>query len=550
MIRSFTVVAVTLIATAGLSTPLEARQVDVILEADIPSFQANGHRNLVRGSAGALYAAFIDEEANGDRSLRITASTNGGKDWTVLPFVVNDSTSGLDGPWLVNGTSMAIDSAGALHVVWGRYHYPTFFSQHYRKVVPTTQSMSAVVDITAAIGASTSSRTDALAIRVDAEDYVWLVTQGAGSWVDRLVKSTQPTNAALAFSMIGSISSNGNSAQQVKLAIGTQGDVHCVFYNNVNPGLIVHRAYDSVGGTWMSANLTLGDTVGGQDRHPMLAADALGDVHALYAREGTSSPTYEYRKRDGQTGQWGAGVTVASFSSAQLNGSTTHMHAMVCDEATGTVWVTLRDHSAQGEYVMLEKTAAQGAFGSPLELLPPSAVKSQYANAGAVGAMYPSTARTGAEPAFTLRRGAASPFEFVFVDPLGSPVALTYSEGCPGSGGFVPKLTLVSSDIMASGPISFQVADALGGTTCHFFFGVGQSAMPMGGGCLLNIWPILPATFSVPLGGSGPGSGTLILSGVLPSDTSGVTFTSQIFCIDSAGAQGYCNSKGLQISVP
>jgi len=124
-----------------------------------------------------------------------------------------------------------------------------------------------------------------------------------------------------------------------------------------------------------------------------------------------------------------------------------------------------------------------------------------------------------------------------------------FGDGCPGAGGFVPKLTATSYTPSAGTQIGLQLTQALGGSNATFFFGLGQAEIPMAGGCTLNIWPLFPASFVVPLSGAGPGEGAVFLAGILPSDMGGVTFSMQAFIQDPTFAHGFSNTNEIVIAV-
>ncbi|MFG0316929.1 MAG: hypothetical protein ACF8XB_06640 [Planctomycetota bacterium JB042] len=126
---------------------------------------------------------------------------------------------------------------------------------------------------------------------------------------------------------------------------------------------------------------------------------------------------------------------------------------------------------------------------------------------------------------------------------------LPFGDGCPGAGGFVPELTATSYAPAAGTQLGLQLQQGLGGAPATFFFGLGQSAIPMVGGCTLNIAPLLPINFTVPLGGAGAGNGSIFLAGVLPNDMGGVTFSMQAFVVDASVAHGFSNSNEIVVAV-
>jgi hypothetical protein len=94
-----------------------------------------------------------------------------------------------------------------------------------------------------------------------------------------------------------------------------------------------------------------------------------------------------------------------------------------------------------------------------------------------------------------------------------------------------------------------QIANALGGSTALLIFGLSEAAIPMGGGCLLNVTPVLPPVFAIPLGGAGPGNGSATLIGTFPALTAGLLFTMQAFVADPNVPMGFSSTAGLRVKV-
>lgn len=152
----------------------------------------------------------------------------------------------------------------------------------------------------------------------------------------------------------------------------------------------------------------------------------------------------------------------------------------------------------------------------------------------------PSVADTGA--------GGAPVADIGAHEGAGTPAVISYGQGCPGSGGFVPTLT--SGGVPTSGQqVILQVANGLGGAQAVLLLGLGQAATPIAGGCLLNVTPVLPAQIFFPLGGSGPGNGAVTLFAVLPTGIAGFTFTLQVFVAEPSAQKPFSNSAGLQLTI-
>jgi hypothetical protein len=133
---------------------------------------------------------------------------------------------------------------------------------------------------------------------------------------------------------------------------------------------------------------------------------------------------------------------------------------------------------------------------------------------------------------------------------LAEPPGPTYGAGCAGSGGYTPVLSLAGcaepGELVALG-----LTKGLGGAGALLVFGTGAAALPLAGGCTLLTAPLLPAVLGpVPLAGTGPGNGFLVVSGTVPPGTAPVTIYVQGFVIDPGASAGHCASNGVVLSVP
>lgn len=123
-----------------------------------------------------------------------------------------------------------------------------------------------------------------------------------------------------------------------------------------------------------------------------------------------------------------------------------------------------------------------------------------------------------------------------------------YGTACSGSGGFLPVLAHEG----CPGPgdsLGLALTGALGGAQSMFVFGANQAAVPIAGGCSLLVTPIALA-LPIPLGGSGPGAGSVLLFGTIPPGVpSGTRFTLQVFVQDGGGAGGFAATAGSELEV-
>ena len=72
----------------------------------------------------------------------------------------------------------------------------------------------------------------------------------------------------------------------------------------------------------------------------------------------------------------------------------------------------------------------------------------------------------------------------------------------------------------SNGNITLSLAKGLGGSFALVFLGGAQAALPMGGGCTLNVAPLIgPVVGPIALTAGGPGQGTFSLPATCTSRT-------------------------------
>lgn len=135
---------------------------------------------------------------------------------------------------------------------------------------------------------------------------------------------------------------------------------------------------------------------------------------------------------------------------------------------------------------------------------------------------------------------------FTIQDPCGA--VRRYGVGCAGSGGFVPRVELAGC-ASPGGNVTLHVTKGLGGSTAILFFGLTKAQAPLGGSCFLNVAPLLGGVLALPLGGAGPGMGSVTVPTTIPPTAPQVTFTMQVFVADPALPIGGVSSAALEVSV-
>ncbi len=132
---------------------------------------------------------------------------------------------------------------------------------------------------------------------------------------------------------------------------------------------------------------------------------------------------------------------------------------------------------------------------------------------------------------------------------LATPCNPAYGQGCVGSGGFTPDLG-VDGCAARTAPVQLTITNGLGGAPAFLFLGLNQAAISMGGGCTLNVSPLLPLVVGpLPLSGVGAGNGGIQLTATIPGSVTPGTFTVQAFVADAGSALGFSNTPGVSVPI-
>lgn len=397
------------------------------------------NRSIVRDSGGWLYAVYLDNDDD-PHEVWISRSTDGGITWESDWQEVTD-TSAYGRHELISGCSMAIDENDNLYVLYHRYQYsPTHHSAYLRKCTDTrtSPSWSTIQRIyNASIKANDSG------IAIDSAGYVWLITGGPTNWKSQLWKSTMPFADGFTFTELGCPSSG--SSQGTSLCIDANGNAHTCYYDNgVSSSYAIHRMHD---GTSWQPTIGIGNgSSGGRDHNCGLAADALGNVHILYGDnvgDVTSTWLFRYRRWDPDSGM-GEPLTIASFPTSLYDGvANRYITNIACNEATGEVFVVLRDLNEGGSLCLYSKTLEDTAFTLVEEITADTMATHYYYMPRIRGSLYPTFNRTGntIEMSWTEDR-SESPHEPFYRYQLSEGPYLTAV--WPPSGSWVSEDTLIS----------------------------------------------------------------------------------------------------------
>lgn len=121
--------------------------------------------------------------------------------------------------------------------------------------------------------------------------------------------------------------------------------------------------------------------------------------------------------------------------------------------------------------------------------------------------------------------------------------------GCAGLGGFVPELAVLGC-VAASESVMLDISKGPGGSSAFLGFGLTAASTPIGGGCFLNVTPLLPVLAGpLPLSGVGPGAGQISLPVVIPASATPGKVAMQAFVADSASSLGFTTTNAVVIDV-
>ena len=126
--------------------------------------------------------------------------------------------------------------------------------------------------------------------------------------------------------------------------------------------------------------------------------------------------------------------------------------------------------------------------------------------------------------------------------------ASRFGHGCAGSGGVVPRLGVVGCAELGNA-ITLEVDQGLGGAVAILLFGTGEGSTSVAPGCSLLPNPLLPLQLALPLGGSGPGQGSIAVPALLPPSAGDITLTTQAFLLDGGAPFGFAATAGLALTI-
>jgi len=125
----------------------------------------------------------------------------------------------------------------------------------------------------------------------------------------------------------------------------------------------------------------------------------------------------------------------------------------------------------------------------------------------------------------------------------------SHGSGCPGSGGYVPTLTMTGC-LGTGSAFTLEITNALGPSIAQLFIGFGPASISLGGGCSLLVFPLLPQAIVLPVFGPGAGNGEVQLTSVMPPVVVGGSVSLQAFVADSGSPLGFSATNGITAVIP
>ncbi len=415
-------------------------------------------RHLVKDSNGTLWALSLAEVGT-TRPLTLLVSGDSGVTWGSVPFAFNSAASGLNMPNGTNACALAVDSSGRLHAIWGSYWYPSYFRQHYRWFDPNSGLSSPEIDLSAAVGAAVTSRTDAMAIEVDANDSLWIAAHGPASWSSVLLFSAGPVGPTPTFTNFGTLSASASS-QAPSLAVDAAGDVHAAYYRNTSNGILEHRKWMTQLGAFGPAT-TLGNSTAPQDYLCQLAADSLGFVHAAYYVDTVAPSNWvlEYRKWDPVTG-FAAAEVLDTATQASYTTNAYATFAIAAEAAAGAAHVVFRDFAGGGHLRHLRKSLYDTSWIEMPLASPSLAGINEIYVPTLRGSLYPNSNTVLDRLDLTYRINVAAPFSLAYSGIAAYPDLLVSLAALPSLGATTPIVVYGPGESLAPFVLAFALSNA------------------------------------------------------------------------------------------
>jgi len=252
--------------------------------ADLTAY--NGGRKIVRGSDGTLYTVYRYKYSNGGyNNIRFAKSTNNGVLWTYT----NVST---DTGYNQNYPSIAINSTGGLHIVWGGTYSGSTTNEQIRYSKSSDGGVTWANPIT--IGVYTTRAQSVPSIAVDGNNNMYVVWHGgnSGAGATNQIRFSKSTDGGTTWSapvnITTSIGGTYYLQQYPSIAIDNSNNLYVVWngrYSGSSPGSLYHIRFSKStdGGTTWSAPINISTLTTAYDQlNPCIALDNADNLRVVW----------------------------------------------------------------------------------------------------------------------------------------------------------------------------------------------------------------------------------------------------------------------------
>lgn len=360
---------------------------DLCAQATFGSQHRPGRRSLCRFDDTMYLVALADTG-----EVTLWSRPEGGAGWSPLSIAggINDSSSGITTSVPTNYAAVTATNDGVLHIAWGRGLYPSYYEFYYRAIDPVAGvAVTNILNTTSYVGTTNTNRSDSIEIAAvddagNGQPAVYLTAQGTSSWRTRLLRfertaSGWPMTPAPTDLGIMSVSL---SSQRPRLAVGPDGTVHTVFYNNAGSGDWVYRPWN---GSW-GAQVILGDGTVRQDNTGDVSVDPQGVVHAVY-NHWLSTSQSEVRYRTLVAGTWSTHTVVHTPPA----GYSLDNRLAITTDVFGEAYIAYFNNLGDAVY----RASSGGTFSAETLLLPTGLVQPTWPIVR--GALFPAANRNYCE---------------------------------------------------------------------------------------------------------------------------------------------------------
>ncbi|OLS29523.1 MAG: hypothetical protein HeimAB125_22230 [Candidatus Heimdallarchaeota archaeon AB_125] len=345
-------------------------------ESSAPSY----HPTILVDSVNNVHIAWDDSTnyagAGTDYDIFYKCWNASTSSWTTTEVVTTESV------YISSNPSLAVDSAGNIHIAWEFFNGNTWYAIHYKRwnsstsswttpEIVSTEGTTAVYNPSLAVDSSDN-------IHVAWEDYTNYA--GAGTDYDIFYKCWISSTSSWTTTEVVSTESTGNSVNP-SLAVDSSDNIHVAWDDSTNytncgaDADIFYKHWISSTSSWTTTEVVSTESTGHSYR-PSLAVDSAGNIHVAwedstnYTNCGTDYDIF-YKCWDASTSSWTITEVVSTESTDGSNypsliiDSNFRIHVAWRDQTNYTNCGTDWDIFYKQAYLLLLPTTPELAFIVP-----------------------------------------------------------------------------------------------------------------------------------------------------------------------------------------